>query len=139
METAGSSSQAVSLRAACVPGVPQLGRWLQRPGRARFSKSWRPPCRKFHPATNPAFFPPPNSFAQTEELGGGKNADPAPKRPRSVAEDAGLVEDLAFVPHVVNRPAELRGEDRQRLGLAVLFLLARQPGLAAVAVPHQQA
>ena len=124
---------------SCVPNVvPQQRASLVCPssasGSGGLAEQARQLCHGILLAT-PQHFPPHRTFTKAEVWCGGKMRHaPASEVERSAREHAGLVEYFPFTPQMIHRAAQLRRQDRQRLGLAVLLLFAQHPGLGAFAV-----
>src|SRR5437868_12286681 len=60
-------------------------------------------------------------------------------RPLAAVPETLLVESLAFAEHVVDRPAQPRRQDRQRLAFATLRRLFLLPALGPLAAAQEQA
>jgi len=133
METPGSSSQAVSLRSACVPGVPQFGYWLQRTGRASSVGHviLRVRIRAWFRRRTPS--------RVAEECDGETMRPLSVSRVDLTGEESSLVEDDAFVPEVIDGATELGGECGERFGFAVLLLVAAHPDFGSFGVTDQEA
>src|SRR5215831_11699094 len=90
-------TESSDLRASLV--MPQFGHELRRPGRASLPS--RPPCPILQPFSAAQLLHPSGGVGRRKKAASGAST--------LAAEDTGRVEDLAFTPQVVHRPAEFGG------------------------------